>query len=306
MNYYGFLATERKGAQTRRKQSGFTLIELLVVIAIIAILAAILFPVFQKVRENARRIACLSNTKQLAIAAIQYEQDNDEKTPGGANYNGLGSGWAGQIYPYAKSTGVFICPDDSSSQIKIGVPTSYGFNRNCAVYTYNPTPPVGQSLAAFTAPAKTVLLFEVVHSGYYDITIGDQLLPGHSNGDDTYGGGSVAGSGLGGDYDMVGYNIRDNGQLQPNRVQYATGVLRNSRTDVYSKSDFAPSARHSDGDGANYTMADGHSKYFRPSAVSGGYPNPTPGDCGSNGASPYTASSVDCSDSTIAATFNIN
>ena len=130
MNFYEY-KTQPKGAETRRRRSGFTLIELLVVIAIIAILAAILFPVFQKVRENARRTACLSNTKQLAIAAIQYEQDNDEKTPGGVNINGLGSGWAGQIYTYVKSTGVFKCPDDSTNLP--GTVVSYGFNRNCAV-----------------------------------------------------------------------------------------------------------------------------------------------------------------------------
>ena len=298
----------------RTHGKGFTLIELLVVIAIIAILAAILFPVFAQAREKARAISCLSNTNQLALAAIQYEQDYDDTTPGGENHSGLGSGWAGQIYPYVKSTAVFVCPDDSSKEISIGHPSSYGFNRNCAIYNPNlpyHTYPQGTPLAQFTAPAKTVLLFEVTKSGYYDVsqpfTNGD--LPGDPkgayNGDETYDGGSVAGCGLGGQYDMVGYNCHfGGGNNDGTHVQYATGYLRNSMTDAGSRLDFTPTGRHTDG--ANYTMCDGHSKFFRPGAVSGGYPNGTPGNCGSNGQSPYTASTVDCSDSTIAATFNIN
>src|SRR5437868_1670323 len=65
----------------RRQAKGFTLIELLVVIAIIALLAAILFPVFSRVRENARRSSCLSNLKQIMLGAIQYTQDYDERYP---------------------------------------------------------------------------------------------------------------------------------------------------------------------------------------------------------------------------------
>ena len=120
--------------RTRRSgfARGFTLIELLVVIAIIAILAAILFPVFQKVRENGRRTVCLSNEKQFALAILQYNQDNEEAMPIAyaqayaygpktAQYNtgGIGgtvggrSGIPVEIYSYVKSDDVFKCPDDS-------------------------------------------------------------------------------------------------------------------------------------------------------------------------------------------------
>jgi prepilin-type N-terminal cleavage/methylation domain-containing protein/prepilin-type processing-associated H-X9-DG protein len=100
--------------QPKPQKRGFTLIELLVVIAIIAILAAILFPVFQKVRENARRTSCASNEKQLGLAVIQYLQDSDDRfQPIAINHgNGYISNWAQEIYPYVKSTGVYTCPDN--------------------------------------------------------------------------------------------------------------------------------------------------------------------------------------------------
>ena len=104
--------------QPKPQKRGFTIIELLVVIAIIAILAAILFPVFQKVRENARNASCQSNLKQIGLAIIQNQQDADENFPTcyqnipgtGTPFNPAGN-WAQQIYPFAKSTGVFMCPD---------------------------------------------------------------------------------------------------------------------------------------------------------------------------------------------------
>lgn len=97
---------------------GFTLIELLVVIAIIAILAAILFPVFAQAREQARKTACLSNMKQIGLAATQYMQDYDgrlhEMLVGGATGMagkvGEPSMWTGCLQPYIKSGQVFACP----------------------------------------------------------------------------------------------------------------------------------------------------------------------------------------------------
>jgi len=103
------------------KRRGFTLIELLVVIAIIAILAAILFPVFAKAREKARQSSCMSNLKQIGLGLIQYIQDYDETTPAAwyvSNANVTGSWkWADAISPYVKSTQVFQCPSNSTKVV---------------------------------------------------------------------------------------------------------------------------------------------------------------------------------------------
>lgn len=98
----------------KRRRSGFTLIELLVVIAIIAILAAILFPVFAQAREAARKTACLNNIKQLSSGAMMYAQDYDEKVlPSWMDHRpdtGLGRTWLGLIQPYVKNLGITLCP----------------------------------------------------------------------------------------------------------------------------------------------------------------------------------------------------
>ena len=114
------------------RQKAFTLIELLVVIAIIAILAAILFPVFATAREKARQTSCASNEKQLGLAFMQYVQDYDETFPGGdlygVQYMGPGDGWAMQIWPYLKSLQVLSCPSDPN--IKSPGMLSYECNIN--------------------------------------------------------------------------------------------------------------------------------------------------------------------------------
>jgi prepilin-type N-terminal cleavage/methylation domain-containing protein/prepilin-type processing-associated H-X9-DG protein len=100
-----------------KHRGGFTLIELLVVIAIIAILAAILFPVFAKAREKARMTSCLNNLKQLGLGMLQYSQDYDEKNVitwvGAPNYsqNGVAYKWMDEIQPYVKNTQISTCPD---------------------------------------------------------------------------------------------------------------------------------------------------------------------------------------------------
>ena len=114
-----------------RARNGFTLIELLVVIAIIAILAAILFPVFARARGNARRASCMSNEKQIALGMMQYTQDYDEKLPLYSNVPAINVYWPAVIQPYVKSTQLFTCPE-SPNRIYTG--SSAGV----AGYGYNP------------------------------------------------------------------------------------------------------------------------------------------------------------------------
>jgi len=92
------------------RRSGFTLIELLVVIAIIAILAAILFPVFARAREKARQTTCLSNLKQIGLGIMMYVQDYDERYMYGWHIYACSSTWEGFIMPYVKNEQIFLCP----------------------------------------------------------------------------------------------------------------------------------------------------------------------------------------------------
>src|ERR1044071_2326782 len=113
MQEFGKL-TRRTAMGSSSTRKAFTLIELLVVIAIIALLAAILFPVFARARENARRASCQSNLKEIALGIKQYIQDYDERYPLDDSADTNVVGWAYVIQPYMKSEQIFQCPSDNS------------------------------------------------------------------------------------------------------------------------------------------------------------------------------------------------
>jgi prepilin-type N-terminal cleavage/methylation domain-containing protein len=151
--------------QASGRSKGFTLIELLVVIAIIAILAAILLPVFATARERARRSSCENNEKQLGVAFLAYTQDFDEQMPGSQWW---GYGWGNKIYSYVKSTGSYKCPDDTNpgnlAAAPPKYPISYATNINIRA-NCNGSVCGGVNLSQLTAPASEVLLFESAMTG---------------------------------------------------------------------------------------------------------------------------------------------
>jgi prepilin-type N-terminal cleavage/methylation domain-containing protein/prepilin-type processing-associated H-X9-DG protein len=166
----------KRGSQ---RSAGFTLIELLVVIAIIAILAAILFPVFAQAREKARQTSCLSNMKQLALGCAMYLQDYDGHTvSAGAGCYGSWAGcsddnplpsmqWQWTIYPYVKNWSIYLCPSDPRDPAN--VPVSYTFN-NWGLNTRGGNGVGGVNEAITDKPAETVELIESGNTGYVDGT----------------------------------------------------------------------------------------------------------------------------------------
>jgi prepilin-type N-terminal cleavage/methylation domain-containing protein len=154
----------------RIRRKGFTLIELLVVIAIIAILAAILFPVFAQARDKARQTSCLSNNKQIGLAYAQYIQDYDGVWPhqpgnpqvvvgaGGNPFN-----FKDSILPYSKNEQIWLCPSNIPNGTLQVKPPNVGYHGNGNVFTAT-----GLAEAAIQAPAGLVVLREsgkgVVHN----------------------------------------------------------------------------------------------------------------------------------------------
>jgi len=196
-----------------RKSTGFTLIELLVVIAIIAILAAILFPVFAQAREKARAISCLSNVKQLGVGYAMYTQDYDESTPdvdkatliGGLDGTGYTGAWYTDIYPYVKSWNLFLCPDRTQAESKTSDPNHCYDNINptgeCIGYGYNDglvsdggyglvgtqgvdgagnTLRPGRTIAQITSPASTVAFGDTYDNPGYSVAADNILSRFHN------------------------------------------------------------------------------------------------------------------------------
>jgi len=151
----------KRQVPTMSSHVGFTLIELLVVIAIIAILAAILFPVFAKAREKARTTSCTNNLRQLGMGMLMYSQDYDERLPIG--YRGPTwcadfASWKQLILPYVKNTQLFICPSAGEKYpcpagSQLPYTATYGTNAywsESGIY----------ALASFTQPSRTFLIGE--------------------------------------------------------------------------------------------------------------------------------------------------
>ena len=275
----------RNRSLTKLKQ-GFTLIELLVVIAIIAILAAILFPVFARARENARRSSCSSNMKQVALGIIQYNQDYDEKfpmpittadasgqvdRPWDTGYTQAELGWDHAVQPYIKSTQLFRCsstgpgndvnlPPGAKRNADWSGHTNYAINRRITGSFRNfvnggpPNPsanPRPISLAGLEFSAATILLTET----HQHAAVGANL-------DD--GGGWAWTDGH--QFLLDGKHPIMNGQ--------------------------SPLKKHLDG--ANYAFADGHVKWYNASRMQLSVVGQTGGVANSKGNDPTYCPSPSC------------
>jgi prepilin-type N-terminal cleavage/methylation domain-containing protein/prepilin-type processing-associated H-X9-DG protein len=250
-----------------RKGEGFTLIELLVVIAIIAILAAILFPVFAKAREKARQSSCSNNLKQLATAIIgTYANDWDERLPSSVldmTSNTLASinssAWDEQIASYVKSDAVYKCPSNSFKKYSVHQPpqtvsnrasktriVSYGMNDQLLGVVANDSVPKdrtlaqakGMTLAAMTNPAGTILLAEMKAFGKNLKPAAPTSKAGINNSDEIH----------------VWYHVQDPGYIDPDT---ATSGNQTTWDDTWGV------ARDLHSGGSVYAFGDGHVKWER-------------------------------------------
>ena len=232
-------------------RKAFTLIELLVVIAIIAILAAILFPVFARARENARRASCQSNLKQMALGITQYIQDYDEYYPLYALDIGTGAnGWTRNIQPYVKSEQIFQCPSEKGRQLQ--TLTSNNPAQTFSDYSYNwaigyvAAGPMSIKSSAIDSTANVAMLADGGFNGYeFDYW---NCPPATTT------------------FDNTNCNVLSVHGTTRKIPGAAGGTAYTSASDTNK----AP-IRHLEG--ANYAFADGHVKWLKPEAITNAAPS---------------------------------
>ena len=175
-----------------RNSRAFTLIELLVVIAIISIIASILFPVFARARENARRASCMSNLKQMALGMMMYVQDYDETFPRAHVYlNGSSTAtfWWKTIQPYTNSKQLFYCPSSPNAGNMSVDPQNLEYSIN---YFVAPTSTAVVKLSTIQSASTIYLMMDGGGEWVNDSTV---LTPGTANGQSSYNPG-VGGAGI--------------------------------------------------------------------------------------------------------------
>jgi prepilin-type N-terminal cleavage/methylation domain-containing protein/prepilin-type processing-associated H-X9-DG protein len=270
--------TKRQRVQSHRiVHRGFTLIELLVVIAIIAILAAILFPVFARARENARRTSCLSNLKQIGLGVMQYTQDQDGHYPPAYYYKNNASSaggyvqWSGLVQPYVKSEQLFVCPSHPGGG---HTPTFPGLDLQVARTSYIANEVIMPRLKSSSTMASAGL--SVVNEANIDETTQVIMVAEIANDLARLAGTSVGGgaspnkshrptNGLGEGSSTTVYDSEDgmSGQMYPADIATALDQLKDTTAPANShlRITYTDHDRHLEG--SNYLFADGHAKWLK-------------------------------------------